>query len=692
MASYHCHASIVKRSSGHSAVAAAAYRARTDLTDERTGQRHDYTRAYGGTDLAFSGIFAPEDAPAWAHDRAQLWNHVEAFENRKNAQLARDFDIALAHELTEEQNRWALQDWVKENFTRRGLVADVAIHRPHEWGDERNIHAHVMVTMRPLDGEEFARNKDREANRPEQLEAWRESWAQHLSRHLRRHGHDAEADRMAVGHLRLTEQREIAARRGDLALAAELDREPTVHMGKAAMAMERRGIETDRLNRQAEIVVTNEERAASRRAEHEAESLDTPAPEPPGFAHSAHGLTMRDPRLGKAWIDRELAGEALRGAWEQARGDAAQLAVNLGQEGYSLATSRYGRVVMVDADGTVQPVNSQTAGNAMPEISKAIARQFSADSPVQLLTVAEVRQTLRDERRAAWVAERQAEREKMRGEWIAARQEERAAAQEEWRGQAAAKLSGSPDIEAMREAWKWSDGNGAFLAALGEQGFAVGRITEQEAQDSRQRAEIARSHGHYSPQLEAGEFIAFNQHGRGYRLNGVTLDDAQAENRLQGYSEDMQTAAQALESVPAAPARSAEPTPAAGQDIAADAGRAGDKAAAISTRGVEGVARGIESALSGIADFLFGSSGKPQEPPTAPAAVHIPPSDAPAPSLARHVREVGKRAEKAGFSLDDAFAAYLVSHSQQLDPEITNTARRLREQQERDKRERDRDR
>lgn len=536
MASYHCHASIVKRSSGHSAVAAAAYRGRTDLTDERTGQRHDYTRAYGGTDLAFSGIFAPEDAPAWAHDRAQLWNHVEAFENRRNSQLARDFDIALAHELTEEQNRWALQDWVKENFTRRGLIADVAIHRPHEWGDERNIHAHVMVTMRQLDGEDFARHKDREANRPEQLEAWRESWAQHLSRHLRRHGHDTEADRMAIGHLRLTEQREIAVRRGDLAQAAELDREPTVHMGKAVMALERRGVETDRLSRQAEIIVTNEERAKAREAE-------------------------------------------------------------------------------------------------------------------------------------------------------------RAAAQEVWRGKAAAKLSGSPEIAAMREAWKWSDSNTAFLAALEEQGFAVGRVTEQEAQDSRERAEIATSHGHYSPQFEAGEFIAFNQRGRGYRLNGVTLDDAQAENRLQGFSEEMRTAAEALESVPDAPARSAEPKASAAQGrLAADAGQAGDKVAAISTQGIEGVARGVENAISGIADFLFGSSEQPQEPPTAPAAVHIPPSDAPAPSLARHVREVGKRAEKAGFSLDDAFAAYLVSHSQQLDPEITNTARRLREQQERDRRERDRDR
>jgi MobA/MobL family len=222
MAIFHLSAVIHSRGKGHSAIAGAAYRSRSEMTDERTGERHDYSRK--SADVLFAGMYGPKDAPDWTKDRAQLWQHVEAFEKRRDAQLARVFDIALPHELTLEQNRRLLQDWVRENFTRKGLIADAVIHGPDRGGDPRNTHAHVAVVLRKLDGTEFAAKKERTetaAERLGQLEGWRESWEKLANRHLERAGHDARIDRRT-----LKEQ--------------GIDAEPTQHLGPTANEMERK--------------------------------------------------------------------------------------------------------------------------------------------------------------------------------------------------------------------------------------------------------------------------------------------------------------------------------------------------------------------------------------------------------------------------------------------------------------------
>ena len=155
---------------------AAAYRRRSTLVDERTGSTYDYSRKSGG--VLFAGIFAPKNAPDWTRDPAQLWNHVEAFEKRRDAQLAREFKIALPQELTVEQNRRALNHWIRENFTRKGLIADAVIHAPSR--DDDDLKAHVMIVMRKLDGNEFAARKERTADQGErkaELENLRQSWA-----------------------------------------------------------------------------------------------------------------------------------------------------------------------------------------------------------------------------------------------------------------------------------------------------------------------------------------------------------------------------------------------------------------------------------------------------------------------------------------------------------------------------------
>lgn len=191
--------------------------------------------------MLFSGVFAPADAPEWARDRERLWNRAEAAEKRKDAQTARSLDIALPHELTPEQARFALQDFIRESFTRRGYVVDANIHGPEPGGDQRNIHAHLLVTMRTLDGNGFAATKDRSQNGKEALNQWRGRWAQTAARHLERHGFRQEAERMSYAHLPLEDQQRIALEKGDRDHAEALIRAPTQHLGPTATRMERDG-------------------------------------------------------------------------------------------------------------------------------------------------------------------------------------------------------------------------------------------------------------------------------------------------------------------------------------------------------------------------------------------------------------------------------------------------------------------
>ena len=247
MAIYHLHASIVSRGKGHSATAAAAYRSGEKILDERTGEEHDYSRRSG---VDHAEIVAPEDAPEWTRDRAELWNRAEAAERRHDAQVAREVRVALPVELDAEGRRHLVRDFVSEAFVSRGMVADVAYHD----GAGQNPHAHILLTTRPVadDGDGFAK-KDRSWNSRETLEDWRESWATAANRALER----AECwDR--IDHRTLEAQRDEALERGELSRAAVLDREPGVHLGRAAYAMAVRGEEPERFERALEADRENE--------------------------------------------------------------------------------------------------------------------------------------------------------------------------------------------------------------------------------------------------------------------------------------------------------------------------------------------------------------------------------------------------------------------------------------------------
>lgn len=190
MAIYHFSAQVISRSAGRSSTAAAAYRAGEVVLDERTGETHDYTRKRG---VIRTEIIAPHGSPSWVFDRSQLWSRVELGEKRKDSQVCREIEISIPHELTILQGQLLMIGFLKSLFVSQGMVADVAFHRPGSKGDNRNFHAHVMLTMRKVDGEGFGQ-KERSWNSDALLLHWREQWAIHANRALEQAGHDARID------------------------------------------------------------------------------------------------------------------------------------------------------------------------------------------------------------------------------------------------------------------------------------------------------------------------------------------------------------------------------------------------------------------------------------------------------------------------------------------------------------------
>jgi antitoxin component of RelBE/YafQ-DinJ toxin-antitoxin module len=142
MAIYHCSTKTVNRSSGRTAVASSAYRAGEKLEDERTGLTHDFTRKDG---VAHSEILSNLDIEI---DRAELWNLAEKTENRKDARTAREWVIALPDELDADQRKDLAKEFARSLVDRYDVIADLAIHEPSKGGNDKNHHAHIMLTTR----------------------------------------------------------------------------------------------------------------------------------------------------------------------------------------------------------------------------------------------------------------------------------------------------------------------------------------------------------------------------------------------------------------------------------------------------------------------------------------------------------------------------------------------------------------
>ncbi|MCY4059085.1 MAG: MobA/MobL family protein [Gammaproteobacteria bacterium] len=228
MAIFHLDAGIISRGDGHSAVAAAAYRAGERIVEARTGEVHDYSRRSG---VDHCEIIAPRAAPGWCKKRARLWNRAEDAERRADSQIARQIELALPRELSFKRRRRLVRRYVRKQFTSRGMVADIAYHDQ----DGENPHVHILLTMRRLAGSGFSTKKERSWNRRECLGEWRSGWAHDVNAFLRRAG-----CRNRVDHRSLAAQRADALAVGNDELAAKLDRAPGRHYGRAATAIQAR--------------------------------------------------------------------------------------------------------------------------------------------------------------------------------------------------------------------------------------------------------------------------------------------------------------------------------------------------------------------------------------------------------------------------------------------------------------------
>ena len=236
------------------AVAAAAYRSGEKIKNEYDGITHDYTRKGG---IAHTEILLPDHAPKEYLDRATLWNAVEEIEKNKNSQLSREIELALPVELSAGQNILLVREYCRKHFISAGMCADICIHDKKDG----NPHAHIMLTMRPIekDGTWGAKSKKEylldkngerirlksgafktrkidatEWNDKNKAEEWRAGWADMVNAFLEKQGEQIRIDHRSY------------ERQG-------IDLIPTVHLGVAAFQMEKRGIATERGNKNREI-------------------------------------------------------------------------------------------------------------------------------------------------------------------------------------------------------------------------------------------------------------------------------------------------------------------------------------------------------------------------------------------------------------------------------------------------------
>lgn len=260
--SLHTHVDIVSRSKGHSVLAKAAYNARDKLKDEYYGKTHDYSKK---DDLVFSKIFLPEHIPKEFSNREYLWNSVEKIEKSKNSQLARNLLFTLPRELNEEDRIKLISEFIKENFTSKGMIADCNIHNPMASDNEEQPHAHILLTLREIDEKGKWKPKSRKEyildengekiklksgnyksrkvnlndwNEPDKAKEWRENFSKKANEYLARNNI----------------QKRIDPRTFEEQGREEL---PQVHLGTSSYQMEKKGIQTERGNQNRKIIAFN---------------------------------------------------------------------------------------------------------------------------------------------------------------------------------------------------------------------------------------------------------------------------------------------------------------------------------------------------------------------------------------------------------------------------------------------------
>jgi hypothetical protein len=251
--------------------------------------------------VATHDILTPSRAPEWAREAQSLWNEVERVEKRKDAQLARENVVALPHELSLEQNRELVHGFVQEAYVKRGMAAQVNIHTANQAGDERNIHAHVLLTMRGITRDGFKEKKARSWNERATLHEWRALWADHVNQALERAGHKERVTEKSFADL-------------------GLDKVATKHLGPHATEMERRGAQSrigdenreakeqskriEGLKVQQQVIEETIKKEANRLAEEKARAAQAER-EKRERANRAYFERRRDVLAGAIWAQQE---------------------------------------------------------------------------------------------------------------------------------------------------------------------------------------------------------------------------------------------------------------------------------------------------------------------------------------------------------------------------------------------------
>lgn len=252
--SYSCSVKTISRAKGRSATAAAAYRNAELIVDQRTGERHDYTRRSG---VESTSWFAP--AGCREQTSAELWNRAEASEKRGNSTVAREVLVAIPHELDQEQRAEMVGQITQRLADRYGVAGTAAIHAPDREGDQRNWHAHILMTTRRIDpatGElgEKTRVLDDLKTGPDEVRWIRQMVEQEGNAALQRAGHAARLDCRSL------------AEQG-------IDRAPTIHEGPRVTQIRR---ECEREQRaplgECEVIELNDARRLPPLAELRAEA------------------------------------------------------------------------------------------------------------------------------------------------------------------------------------------------------------------------------------------------------------------------------------------------------------------------------------------------------------------------------------------------------------------------------------
>ena len=229
MAIYHFSVKTISRKEGRSVVAAAAYRTAEKLKCDYYGKEQDYTKKSG---VEFKKIYAPDNTKSELLDRQHLWNEVEKVERRKDALLAREFEIAFPSELNANERQKMLDELCQSIVKRHGAIVDAAIHAPHKnsGSDERNYHAHIMFTTRSVNEHgEFEAKKFRDFSRDngtETVSHWRKAFADIANSHLKAAGHEIRIDHRSY-------------------LEQENGLEATAHEGYQVTQLRRMGIDTE---------------------------------------------------------------------------------------------------------------------------------------------------------------------------------------------------------------------------------------------------------------------------------------------------------------------------------------------------------------------------------------------------------------------------------------------------------------